>query len=99
MIIKPIVRNNVCINSHPAGCAAVVMRQIEYARTIIAGRNDPKESGRCEGTPRLALLAGRSAGYGLASRIAAFRHDFPEAHGFDVAGIDYEADVDPSGIL
>jgi enoyl-[acyl-carrier protein] reductase/trans-2-enoyl-CoA reductase (NAD+) len=30
--------------------------------------------------------------------VAGFRHDFLETHGFDVAGIDYEADVDPSGI-
>jgi enoyl-[acyl-carrier protein] reductase/trans-2-enoyl-CoA reductase (NAD+) len=26
--------------------------------------------------------------------VAGFKHDFLEAHGFDVAGIDYEADVD-----
>jgi enoyl-[acyl-carrier protein] reductase/trans-2-enoyl-CoA reductase (NAD+) len=31
--------------------------------------------------------------------IAGFRHDFLEAHGFDVAGVDYEADADPSGIV
>jgi enoyl-[acyl-carrier protein] reductase/trans-2-enoyl-CoA reductase (NAD+) len=30
--------------------------------------------------------------------LAGFRRDFLEAHGFDVEGIDYEADVDPSGI-
>jgi enoyl-[acyl-carrier protein] reductase/trans-2-enoyl-CoA reductase (NAD+) len=30
--------------------------------------------------------------------IAGFKHDFLEAHGFDVDGVDYEADVDPSGI-
>jgi enoyl-[acyl-carrier protein] reductase/trans-2-enoyl-CoA reductase (NAD+) len=30
--------------------------------------------------------------------LAGFRHDFLEAHGFDVAGVDYEAGVDPSGI-
>jgi enoyl-[acyl-carrier protein] reductase/trans-2-enoyl-CoA reductase (NAD+) len=29
---------------------------------------------------------------------AGFKHDFLEAHGFDVPGIDYEAGVDPSGI-
>jgi enoyl-[acyl-carrier protein] reductase/trans-2-enoyl-CoA reductase (NAD+) len=28
---------------------------------------------------------------------AGFRHDFLEAHGFDVEGIDYDRDVDPSG--
>jgi enoyl-[acyl-carrier protein] reductase/trans-2-enoyl-CoA reductase (NAD+) len=30
--------------------------------------------------------------------LAGFKHDFLEAHGFDVIGVDYEADVDPSGI-
>jgi enoyl-[acyl-carrier protein] reductase/trans-2-enoyl-CoA reductase (NAD+) len=30
--------------------------------------------------------------------IAGFKHDFLEAHGFDVAGVDYDADVDPSTI-
>jgi enoyl-[acyl-carrier protein] reductase/trans-2-enoyl-CoA reductase (NAD+) len=29
---------------------------------------------------------------------AGFKHDFLEAHGFDIPGIDYEAGVDPSGI-
>jgi enoyl-[acyl-carrier protein] reductase/trans-2-enoyl-CoA reductase (NAD+) len=26
--------------------------------------------------------------------VAGFRHDFLEAHGFDVSGVDYNADVD-----
>jgi len=64
MIIKPMVRNNICLNSHPAGCAAVVMRQIEYTCGGLA-----KCSG--EGGPALALIIGCSTGYGLASRIAA----------------------------
>jgi enoyl-[acyl-carrier protein] reductase/trans-2-enoyl-CoA reductase (NAD+) len=59
------VRNSICLNSHPAGCAAAVTRQIEYARTCLAGKNAG------EGTPKLALVAGCSTGYGLASRIAA----------------------------
>ena len=29
--------------------------------------------------------------------VEGFRHDFLEVHGFDVAGVDYDADVDPSG--
>ena len=70
MIIKPMIRNNICLNSHPAGCAAVVMRQIEYARTALAGGKNPKTNGTT-GTPRLALVVGCSTGYGLASRIAA----------------------------
>ena len=62
MIIKPMVRNNICINSHPAGCEAVVTRQIEYTRANIAGTG--------EGYPKLVLVVGCSTGYGLASRIA-----------------------------
>jgi enoyl-[acyl-carrier protein] reductase/trans-2-enoyl-CoA reductase (NAD+) len=33
-----------------------------------------------------------------ATDVAGFKHDFLEAHGFDVAGVDYEADIDPSTI-
>jgi enoyl-[acyl-carrier protein] reductase/trans-2-enoyl-CoA reductase (NAD+) len=32
-----------------------------------------------------------------ATDVAGFRHDFLEVHGFDVEGIDYDRDVDPSG--
>ncbi|MDR3145699.1 MAG: bifunctional NADH-specific enoyl-ACP reductase/trans-2-enoyl-CoA reductase, partial [Treponema sp.] len=34
-----------------------------------------------------------------AADVDGFRHDFLEAHGFDVDGVDYEADIDPSGIV
>jgi len=34
----------------------------------------------------------------LLADVAGFRHDFLEAHGFDVEGIDYEAEVDPAGL-
>jgi enoyl-[acyl-carrier protein] reductase/trans-2-enoyl-CoA reductase (NAD+) len=30
--------------------------------------------------------------------LAGIRHDFLEVHGFDVAGVDYAADVDPLGV-
>ena len=63
MIIKPMIRNNICLNAHPAGCAAVVQKQIEYAR-----KNLSPDKGK---TPELALVIGCSNGYGLASRIAA----------------------------
>jgi enoyl-[acyl-carrier protein] reductase/trans-2-enoyl-CoA reductase (NAD+) len=63
MIIKPMIRNNICLNSHPAGCAATVRRQIEYAKNALMPHNGL--------TPRLALIIGCSNGYGLASRIAA----------------------------
>jgi enoyl-[acyl-carrier protein] reductase/trans-2-enoyl-CoA reductase (NAD+) len=29
--------------------------------------------------------------------IEGFRHDFLEAHGFDVEGVDYDADINPAG--
>jgi enoyl-[acyl-carrier protein] reductase/trans-2-enoyl-CoA reductase (NAD+) len=34
----------------------------------------------------------------LAADVEGFKHDFLEAHGFDVAGVDYEADVNPAAI-
>ena len=64
MIIKPMIRNNICLNSHPEGCAASVRRQIEYAKKALR----PADGGT---TPKLALIIGCSNGYGLASRIAA----------------------------
>jgi enoyl-[acyl-carrier protein] reductase/trans-2-enoyl-CoA reductase (NAD+) len=63
MIIKPMVRSNICLNSHPAGCAAAVQKQIEYVKKNLS----PVE----RKTPKLALVIGCSSGYGLASRIAA----------------------------
>ncbi|MDR2403332.1 MAG: trans-2-enoyl-CoA reductase family protein [Spirochaetaceae bacterium] len=65
MIIKPMIRNNVCLNSHPGGCARVVRRQIAYIR------NNPGGMVPGKGKPRLVLVIGCSTGYGLASRIAA----------------------------
>jgi len=62
MIIKPMVRNNICLNAHPAGCGVLVRRQIEYAK-----KNLSSVKGK---TPKLALVVGCSNGYGLASRIA-----------------------------
>lgn len=59
MIIQPKVRNNLCMNAHPDGCAAEVSKQIEYI----------KEKGAFPG-PKNALVIGSSTGYGLASRIA-----------------------------
>lgn len=61
MIIKPKVRGFICINAHPAGCAANVKEQIEYV----------KSQGNVEGGPKNVLVIGASTGYGLASRITA----------------------------
>ena len=58
MIIKPRIRNNICVNAHPAGCAAQVKEQIAYA----------KDRAKIEG-PKKVLIIGASNGYGLAARI------------------------------
>lgn len=74
MIIKPKIRNNICINAHPAGCEAEVNRQIDYIKTL----------GTFSGPSRV-LVIGSSTGYGLASRItAAF------AYGAKTIGVSFE---------
>ncbi|HKJ85126.1 MAG TPA: bifunctional NADH-specific enoyl-ACP reductase/trans-2-enoyl-CoA reductase, partial [Spirochaetia bacterium] len=60
MIIKPMIRNNICMNAHPQGLAIETQKQIDFV----------KEKGRIEG-PKRVLVIGGSAGYGLASRIVA----------------------------
>ena len=76
MQIKPMIRNNICLNANPQGCAANVLEQIEYAK------NNLKAS---DNTPKLALIVGCSGGYGLASRIcAAF------GYGSATVGISFE---------
>jgi len=62
MSIKPMVRNNICLNAHPEGCAAGVKKQIEYAK---------KNLSKSDNAPKLVLVVGCSNGYGLASRICA----------------------------
>jgi enoyl-[acyl-carrier protein] reductase/trans-2-enoyl-CoA reductase (NAD+) len=77
MIIKPMIRNNICINSHPAGCAKAVRNQIAYVRQNLTSKP--------EGSPSLVLVIGCSTGYGLASRIgAAF------GYGAATVGISFE---------
>ena len=62
MVIKPMVRNNICLNAHPVGCAKSVRRQIEYAK---------KNLSKADNSPKLALIVGCSSGFGRASRICA----------------------------
>lgn len=59
MIIKPVIKNNICIRVHPLGCKENVKRQIEYV----------KKNGEFQG-PKNVLIIGGSSGYGLASRIS-----------------------------
>lgn len=61
MIIKPKVRGFICINAHPAGCAANVQEQITFT----------KDQGTVTDGPKNVLVIGSSTGYGLASRITA----------------------------
>ncbi len=69
MIIQPMVRNNICLNAHPAGCAEEVRLQVERAETfsarLRAGRPNARKA------PKHVLVIGASTGYGLASRITA----------------------------
>jgi len=60
MVIKPKIRNLICMNAHPQGCKAEVQRQIDYV----------KSKGAIKG-PKSVLVIGASTGYGLASRILA----------------------------
>jgi enoyl-[acyl-carrier protein] reductase/trans-2-enoyl-CoA reductase (NAD+) len=74
MIVKPKIRNNICLTSHPQGCAQQVREQIEYVR----GRESIHG-------PKRALIIGASNGYGLAARIvSAF------GAGADTIGLSYE---------
>ncbi|GMO25446.1 MAG: trans-2-enoyl-CoA reductase family protein [Termitinemataceae bacterium] len=64
MATKPMIRSNICLNSHPKGCAVAVRSQIAYIKQQFADEKPEK-------TVKLALIVGCSTGYGLASRIAA----------------------------
>lgn len=84
MIIKPMIRSNICINSHPVGCAKETERQIEYVkqRKHERGTKSAAEGGK---GPKTVLVLGGSTGYGLAARItAAFEY------GADTIGVSLE---------
>ncbi|MEI8095086.1 MAG: enoyl-ACP reductase FabV [Spirochaetales bacterium] len=59
MIVKAKIINNICLTSHPVGCAADVQRQIATVQA----------RGKVENGPKNVLVIGSSTGYGLASRI------------------------------
>ncbi len=60
MVIKPMIRSNMCMNAHPVGCQKDVLDQINYVKS-----QSPIEG------PKNVLVIGASTGYGLASRIVA----------------------------
>ena len=74
MVIEPKIRNNICLNAHPLGCAAQVKAQINY----IKGRD------RIKG-PNRVLVIGASNGYGLAARIVS-----TFSSGASTIGVGYE---------
>lgn len=59
IVIKPRVRGFICVTSHPLGCQANVLEQIEYV----------KKQGPLHHAPKRVLVIGASTGYGLSSRI------------------------------
>lgn len=61
MIIKPKTRGFICTTTHPVGCDANVLEQINITKA-----NGPITNG-----PKKVLVIGSSSGYGLSSRIAA----------------------------
>lgn len=84
MLIKPMVRNNICLNAHPIGCAKETERQIYFVKNqkIKRGIKWAGEGGK---GPRFVLVLGCSTGYGLASRIAAAFE-----YGADTIGVSFE---------
>lgn len=61
MVIKPMIRNNLCMNAHPVGARLQVQNYIDYVK----GQKPVAEG------PKKVLVVGSSTGYGLASRIVA----------------------------
>ncbi len=90
MVIKPMIRSNICINSHPVGCAKDTVRQIEYAKSQKAKRGikTAQEGGYA---PKTVLVLGCSTGYGLASRIAAAFE-----YGAETIGVSFEHEASVS---
>lgn len=61
MIIKPKIRGFICTTTHPTGCEANILKQIEYTKAQPKLNNAPKN----------VLVIGSSSGYGMPSRISA----------------------------
>lgn len=87
MVIKPMIRSNICINAHPIGCAKETARQIEYVKQQKTKRGIRTAAEGGAG-PKTVLVLGCSTGYGLASRIsAAFEY------GADTIGVSFEKEA------
>jgi len=84
MVIKPMIRSNICINAHPIGCAKETENQINYVKSQ-KNKRGSKTSAEGGKGPKIVLVLGCSTGYGLASRIsAAFEY------GADTIGVSFE---------
>ena len=70
MVIKPMIRSNICINAHPVGCGKETEHQISYVKSCKEKRGI-KTAAEGGNAPKAVLVLGCSTGYGLASRIAA----------------------------
>ena len=87
MVVKPMIRSNICINAHPIGCAKDTARQIAYVKSQKAKRGI-KSAAEGGNAPKTVLVLGCSTGYGLASRIsAAFEY------GADTIGVSFEKEA------
>lgn len=93
MIVKPMIRSNICINAHPLGCAKEVEHQIAYVQSKNAARGRkpgaPVSGGTHKAGPvKAALVLGCSTGYGLASRITA-----TFGYGATTVGVSFEKEA------
>ncbi|MCI6442821.1 MAG: trans-2-enoyl-CoA reductase family protein [Spirochaetia bacterium] len=86
-VIKPMIRSNICINAHPAGCAKETENQINYVKSQKAKRGT-KTAKEGAYAPKTVLVLGCSTGYGLASRIAAAFE-----YGADTIGVSFEKEA------
>jgi len=57
----PLIKNNICLEIDPDGCAKHVKNQVDYI----------KQKTKLENCPKKVLVLGGSGGYGLATKIAA----------------------------
>ncbi|MDR2447868.1 MAG: hypothetical protein LBD58_11385 [Treponema sp.] len=88
MIIKPMVRSNICINSRSIGCEMALKRQIiAYVKNCFSEDSERQKMD----SPAVALVTGCSTGHGHARRRAA-------AFGYEAAiiGVSLEKPVSDS---
>lgn len=91
MNIKPMVRNNICINAHPDGCGAEVRLQAQRVKNFRERLTHSGGNGKDSPKPLHVLVIGCSTGYGLASRLtAAF------GYGAETVGFSYEKEPSAS---